>query len=340
MQPSPWPEPDAQVAAAIKAIYRGKDLPLAVQVRDMLGEVFADEGFASTFGVRGRPGYSPGRLALVSVLQMAEKLTDRQAEQAAGRDLSWKYGLGLGLDDPGFDHSVLPEFRARVVEGGLEQHLLDVLMVACQERGLVKAGGKQRTDSTQVISAVRDLNRLELAGESVRAALEALVVAAPGWFAAVFDVPGFSARYGRRIDSWRLPTAQSARERLALDYGGDGFALLEAVYDPGAPVWLREVPAVQVLRAVLVQNYYVHEDKGGKRVIRRRDPQKDARQTGAPTPSHHRKGLPPPWHTPRHTSPGAWTHTRTPTPPPPWTSTDVNWAPASSPPPPAATAPS
>jgi transposase len=275
MQPAPWPEPDPQVAAAIKAIYRRKSLPLAVAVREMLGELFPDEGFVSGFGVRGRPGYSPGRLALVSVLQMAEKLTDRQAAEAAGRDLSWKYALGLALDDPGFDHSVLPEFRARVLAGGLEQHLLDVLLAGLVERGLVKAGGKARTDSTHVISAVRDLNRLELAGESVRAAAEVIAAAAPDWFAAVFEVPGWSRRYGHRIDSWRLPTSQTKRDQLALDFGTDGYALIEAVYSAPAPGWLRELPAVQVLRTVLLQNYYAHEDATGKRVIRRRDAEKD-----------------------------------------------------------------
>jgi len=275
LQPAPWPEPDPQVAAAIKAIYRRKELPLAVQVRDMLGEVFPDEGFADSFGSRGKPGLSPGLLALVSVLQSVEKLTDRQAAQAAGRDLAWKYALGLPLADPGFDFSVLSGFRTRVVEGGLEQHVLDVLLAALVEKGLVKAGGKQRTDSTHVVSAVRDLNRLELAGESVRAAVEALVAAAPGWFVAMFDVPGWSRRYEQRIDSWRLPTSQTKRDALALDYGRDGHALLAAVYGPSAPGWLRELPAVQVLRTVLLQNYYACQDQAGKQVIRRRDAERD-----------------------------------------------------------------
>jgi transposase len=93
MQPEPWPEPDSQVAAAVRAIYRRKEFPLAVQVRDMVGEVFPDERFLDLFGVRGRPGYSPGLLALVSVLQATERLTDRQAAEAAGRDLAWKYAL-------------------------------------------------------------------------------------------------------------------------------------------------------------------------------------------------------------------------------------------------------
>ena len=110
---------------------------------------------------------------------MAENLTDRQA---AVRDkISWKYALGLDLDDEGFDASVLSEFRTRVVEHGLEQRVLDLLLEALAAEGLVGAGGKQRTDSTHVISAVRDPNRLELAGESVRACVEAVAAAAPDW---------------------------------------------------------------------------------------------------------------------------------------------------------------
>ncbi len=275
MQPKPWTDPDPQVEAVIKAVYRGKALPLAVQVRDMLGEVFPDDQFSDLFGVRGKPGYSPGLLMLVSVLQATEKLTDRQAAEAAGRDLAWKYGLGLALEDPGFDFSVLSEFRTRIVAGGREQVALDLLLAALADRGLVKAGGKQRTDSTHVVSAVRDLNRLELAGESVRAAVEAVVAALPGWFQRAFDVPGWSGRYRRRIDSWRLPTAQTKRDQLAVDYGTDGFALIEAVYGPKAPGWLRELAAVQVLRVVLLQNYLVTVDKSGKQVIRMRDADKD-----------------------------------------------------------------
>src|SRR5262245_47161042 len=118
-----------------------------------------------------------------------------------------------------------------------------------------EARGKQRTDSTHVLSAVRDLNRLELAGESVRAAVEVLSVAAPGWLPTVIDVGDWVTRYGTRVDSWRLPTSQTKREQLAQTYGSDALALLRAVYAPEAPDWLGELPAVEVLRRVLVQNY-------------------------------------------------------------------------------------
>ena len=139
-------------------------------IRDRLGEWLGDEEFAAAFGDRGRPGWSPSRLALVTVLQRAENLTDRPAADAVRTRIDWKYLLGLPLADPGFDHTVLAEFRARVADAGLEQVVLDALLARLAGSGLVKAGGKQRTDSTHVIAAVAALNRLELAGESVRAA--------------------------------------------------------------------------------------------------------------------------------------------------------------------------
>ena len=108
MQPAAWPEPDPQIAAAIAAKYRGRrPRPLAVQIRDRLGQWLEDEAFAAAFGTRGKPGWSPSRLALVTVLQRAENLTDRQAAEAVRTRIDWQYLLGLPLDDPGFDPTVL-----------------------------------------------------------------------------------------------------------------------------------------------------------------------------------------------------------------------------------------
>jgi transposase len=236
----------------------------------------------SAFGVRGRPGWSPGRLALITVLQMVENLTDRQAAEAVVDKISWKYALGLSIADEGFDPSVLSEFRSRVAAHGLEEKVLDLLLARLVEEGLLRAGGRQRTDSTHVISAVRDLNRLELAGECVRAALETLAAAAPGWVEQVLEISGWADRYRARIDSWRLPASKTKRDRLAREYGADAYALVEAVYAPFSPAWLRELPAVQALRVMLVQNYIRTTDARGRQVVKRREPLEDGG-----------KGLPP-----------------------------------------------
>ena len=289
VQPALWPEPDPQIAAAIAAKYPGRrPRPLAVQVRDRLGQWLQDEEFAAAFGIRGRPGWSPSRLALVTVLQRAENLTDRPAAEAVRTRIDWQYLLGLPLDDPGFDHTVLAEFRGRVAEGGLELVALDALLARLAAGGLVKAGGKQRTDSTHVVAAVAALNRLELAGESVRAALEALTAACPDWVAQRICVPDFARRYGTPMTSWRPPQSEARREELAIAYARDGYALLEAVYDSSSPGWLRELPATDVLRRVLLQNY-TRAIADGKEVIKRRE--KEPEGDGLP-PGHARIASP------------------------------------------------
>ncbi|MCK2212380.1 transposase [Actinomadura sp. ATCC 31491] len=139
--------------------------------------------------------------------QRVGNLTDRQAAEAVATDLTWKYAHGLSLDDPGFDASVLSEFRFRVIAYELEEKPLDLLLSALQERGLLAAGGKQRTDSTHVISAVRDVNRVEPAGECVRAALEALAIAAAPAENSIHTGQA-ACKY-----SWRTPPSRS-RQRM------------------------------------------------------------------------------------------------------------------------------
>jgi transposase len=285
MQPQSWPEPDPQVAAAIRAMYRGRrEAPLAVQVRDRLGELFPDAAFADAFGQVGKPGWSPGRLALVTVLQKAANLTDRQAADEVRENLAWKYALGLNLEDPGFDHSVLSEFRSRVVAHGLEERVLDLLLERLQTLDLVQAGGSQRTDSTHIVAAVRDLNRLELVGESVRAALNALAAACPDWVDQVLVVEDWSHRYADRIDNWRLSASKTKQHELAVHYATDGYTLLQAVYAPASPGWLRELPAVQTLRCVLVQNYIRTPDRAGRLRIRQRERTEDGGDGLPPAP--------------------------------------------------------
>lgn len=227
---------------------------LAMRIRDALGTLFLDEEFREAFGVRGRPGIPPGRMALVSILQFAENLTDRQAAHAVRARIDVKYLLGLELTDPGFDHTVLTGFRDRLLAHGLEDRILNLLLERLADMGLVAAGGRQRTDSTHVLAAVRTLNRLEFVGETLRAALEALASAAPDWMRTWMDAT-WQERYGTRVDAYRLPTDEQERRERAQQIAADGYCLLEAVFASAAPAWLRQVPAVNVLRTVWVQQF-------------------------------------------------------------------------------------
>jgi transposase len=247
---------------------------LAMRVRDELGEVFADGAFVDAFGVRGKPGISPGQLAMVTVLQFAENLTDRQAADAVRGRIDWKYLLGLELTDPGFDFTVLSQFRTRLVAHQLQGMAFEVLLDRLVALDLIKAGGRQRTDATHVVAAVRELNRLEMVGETLRAALEALAAAAPQWLTKHAGA-GLLKRYLVRIDEWRLPNEPAKRHQLGVQIGGDGFRILKAVADQRAPGWLREIPAVDVLRRVWIQQYTIGAN--GREVIWR-----DAEQHGFP----------------------------------------------------------
>src|SRR5512132_2810065 len=194
---SMWPRSSQAIPATTVQVARAA-FPqgcLAIRIRDTLGELFADAQFAQLFATRGRPAVSPARLALVLVLQFAEGLSDRQAADAVRGRIDWKYALGLELTDTGFDALVLSEFRARLVTGDAAEQLLHRMLDRLRERGLLVRGGRQRTDATHVLAAVRELNRLELVTETLRAALEALAAAAPEWLLAMAPA-GWYERYG------------------------------------------------------------------------------------------------------------------------------------------------
>jgi transposase len=251
----PVPEETARVARA--AFPKGN---VFMQMRDALGTIYEDAQFTGLFAVRGRPAEAPWRLALVSVMQFAEGLSDRQAAEAVRARIDWKFTLGLELTDPGFDFSVLSEFRARLAPGAAEHLLLDALLEACTARGYLKARGRQRTDSTHVLGALRQLRRLERVAETLRATLNAVAVVAPEWLRSQV-VPDWFERYGRRIEEYRLPKGQAARLAYAAQVGADGQRLLEAMAAEDAPEPVRTLPQLAVLRQVWDQQYLREGDQ-------------------------------------------------------------------------------
>src|SRR5262249_51150267 len=201
----------------------------SMQLTDTLGTIYQDEQFAALFPTRGQPAEAPARLALATVLQFAERLSDRQAADAVRSRIDWKYVLGLELTDPGFHHTVLSEFRTRLVTGEAEALLLDALLTLARTHGLLKARGRQRTDSTHVLAAIRVLNRLERVGETLRAALNSLAVVAPAWVQTLAP-PEWYDRYGHRVENFQLPKSDAARMAFAAVIRADGPARPHGLY--------------------------------------------------------------------------------------------------------------
>jgi transposase len=252
LQPIPIASvPEETVRVAQAAFASGNPY---LTLRDKLGPIYQDDDFTALFPACGQPGLPPWRLALVTMMQFRENLSDRQAAEAVRVRIDWKYLLGLELADPGFDHSVLCEFRDRILAGNAAERLLEKLLERCRALGVLKARGKQRTDATHVLAAIRVLNRLELVAETLRAALNDLATEAPQWLRALAP-PEWYVRYSRRIEDSRLPQSQAEREAFAQTVGEDGFLVLDAVDAPEAPKGLGALSSLVTLRQVWQEHY-------------------------------------------------------------------------------------
>ncbi len=236
-----------------------------MRLYDDLHMVVEDRDFADLFPTRGQPAEAPVRLALATLLQFMEGLTDRQAADAVRTRIDWKYLLCLELTDTGFDHTVLSESRTRLLAHGAEARLFEAIIDLARRRGLLKGGGRQRSDSTHVLGAMRALSRLEVVGETLHHALNALATAAPEWLRAHTTL-AWVDRYGRRANEFRLPRSEAGRRAWARQTGVDGVTLLALVTASGAPPAVRCLAALETMRQVWTQNFLVEHEPEGPRV--------------------------------------------------------------------------
>jgi len=252
LKPSPIPPvPEVTACVARTAFSHGNVL---MQLRDTIGTIYTDEQFADLFPTHGQPAETPWRLALVTVFQFMEGLTDRQAADAVRDRLAWKYALSLELTDSGFDHSVLSEFRSRLVQGHAEQRLLDLLLEQCREGGWLKAHGRQRTDSTHVLAKIRSLSRTLCVAQTMVYVLNVLSEVAPDWVRAHVPVE-WVERYGERLYHERLPKEEEERKQFANQVGTDGWMVLDALQAPSTPDWLKTLPAIATFRTIWEQQF-------------------------------------------------------------------------------------
>ena len=255
-QPIPAiPEETARVAHTI--LPQGN---VSMQMRDELGTLYQDEDFRDLFPTRGQPAQEPWRLALVTIMQYAEGLTDRQAADAVRTRIDWKYALSLELTYPGFDFSVLSEFRSRLLANGAERRLFDLLLAHFRERGWRKRAreatnrfharaGSYSNHPSAGMCRRNNASRAECSWQKSRQ---------PDWLLEDMD-PEWAERYQKRFSDFRLPKDATERVALAETIGADGRRLLERVYAESSLPWLRELDAVETLRRVWIQHYHASE---------------------------------------------------------------------------------
>jgi transposase len=248
------PVPDQTARIARAAFPKGN---LYLSMRDELGTLFEDTDFVELFSRRGHPALTPWRLALITIMQFLENLSDRQAAEAVRSRIDWKYLLGLELTDSGFDYSVLSGFRSRLVVGEKQTLLLERLLDRFREKKLLKVRGHQRTDSTHVLASIRVMNRLELVTETMRAALNEVATLAPEWLTTA-ALPEWLTRYATRAEQSRMPRTDPARETYARQVGEDGFYLLKLLSDQ-QPALLK-LEQAETLEKVWQRHYTRRED--------------------------------------------------------------------------------
>jgi transposase len=253
-----WTIPEDTKRVALAVFKKGN---MYLKIADKLGPLYQDKQWIDLYrNDGGQSGISPARLALITIFQFLEGLTDRQAAEAVRSRIDWKYALGLELTDEGFDFSVLSEWRKRLIDHEKSERLLEIMLTYLSQENLIKQRGKQRTDSTHILAAIRQLNRLECVGETMRKVLNDLSYFATEWLKDKVSQDWFDL-YSMKFEKYRLPKKEEEKEELAIRIGTDGYYLLKLLDLPETPKYIKQIESIEILRQVWLQQYYLQGEQ-------------------------------------------------------------------------------
>jgi transposase len=248
-----WSIPEDTKRIALAVFKKGN---IYLKIAEQLGQLYEDKEWLDLYKHDGgQSSISPARLALITIFQFMEGLTDRQAADAVRARIDWKYVLGLELTDEGFDFTVLSEWRKRLIESQKTERLLEILLAHLKSINFLKERGKQRTDSSHVLAAIRKLNRIECVGETIRKVLNDLTLLAPEWLKHKVTQDWFDM-YSLKFEKYRFPKNEVEKEELAIRIGEDGYYLLEILLAPETPKYIQKIESIEILRQVWLQQYY------------------------------------------------------------------------------------
>ena len=188
--------------------------------------LFPDEMFADLFAADGRRSVPPMIVAVVTVLQRLEGLSDREAVDRFTFDVRWKYAAGgLDFDHPGFVHTVLVDFRARLATSDRPTRIFDTTVDVAGKAGLV--GRRRVLDSTPIYDAVATQDTITLLRSAIRQLLRSADHVLRGQLRAVIGSGDGYTDTGKPVIDWTDP---AEREALIDSRARDAHALL-AVLD-------------------------------------------------------------------------------------------------------------
>jgi transposase len=250
------PQPPRAIPAATASLVAGlfDDGEVYQFIGDVLFDQFRDEDFADLYPPDGQPSISPVLLSFVTIFKALEDLSDRMTVYCLRFRFDWKFALHLPPEYKGFDHTVLSEFRKRLLTHEAESRVFNAIFAQLKQLGFYKQRGIQRTDSLSIYTHHRRLKRIELCVETMRTVIKELLHRAPDWTRTTLPTE-WEERYAKRCKAERL--SDEERDSLSVIVGDDGAWLLDRLEQDDATD-LRELRAVETLRDV----WAVHYERG------------------------------------------------------------------------------
>lgn len=204
---------------------------------------------------RGRLQICPKTLTLITLLQFIEGLSDRACILNLRFRLDWKIALGLEVDDEGFHHSTLSNFRNRLIECESAGYAFDKVLELLVSRKLVKSGQKQRVDSTHVLGLVADLSRIELMHETLRLFFKQVDNSRT---MLPIELEPLAAYYSSDIGTRGISNEQRAK---FLTEAGETMASIVRLATEDEFSELKILTSYETLRTVFEQNFIANKDE-------------------------------------------------------------------------------
>lgn len=227
-------------------------------LRHEVAPLLPDEMFSEMYSLdNGRPAISPSMLAIATIIQMHERLSDRRMEEAARYDVRVKYALGLEVDEWGFDYSALNEFRERLLRHGKSKESFEEIVKHLVGKGMIKKGSIQRIDTVHIIADIAIVNTIDLIRGGIKGLIGGLERGGVEW---TEEIERLKRRY---IDKEEVEEEEGigkgTKEKRLVEVVNEARQLLRWVREEGIEgEKIRE--AVEVLERVLRENI---TEKGG-----------------------------------------------------------------------------